>query len=68
MPLFEYWCCRCEQRFEKLVSSSREETGCPACGNLSYKVFSTFRTNVSGREKSGGSSCSSCSGSSCSTC
>lgn len=69
MPLFEYYCSQCQQRFEQLVRQRQEEIPCPQCGTLSPKVFSTFCTT--GGEKaslSGGSGCSTCSSSSCSTC
>ncbi len=70
MPLYEYYCSECRQRFEKLVSSLQKEAPCPRCSTLSPKVFSAF--SMSGGEKSspgaGGGGCAPCSSSSCKSC
>ncbi len=70
MPLYEYYCEKCSQRFEKLVSSMQKEAPCPRCSSISPKVFSTFQT-TGGEKKSAGSGgaagCTTCS-SSCSSC
>ena len=43
MPLFEYKCEKCENKFESLVLSSDEEICCPDCGSTNLeKLFSTF--------------------------
>ena len=45
MPMYEYRCEDCGERFEKLVrsSSSQEPIGCPNCGGTdTRKQFSTF--------------------------
>ncbi len=46
MPLYEYWCGSCEQRFERLERGSSPPAaprpGCPTCGAPATRVFSTF--------------------------
>ncbi len=45
MPIYEYVCNRCGQRFEQLVWSSTpvEEIACPSCGESdARRVMSTF--------------------------
>lgn len=32
MPIFEYYCNRCEQKFEQLHRSRKDEAHCPSCG------------------------------------
>jgi putative FmdB family regulatory protein len=50
MPLYEYTCAKCGERFE-IVSShaGREEQAvCPACGSREVtRVFSAFRVGIS---------------------
>jgi putative FmdB family regulatory protein len=48
MPIFEFTCRGCGQRFETLVTASRRAT-CPNCksGDLE-KLFSTFATRGAG--------------------
>ncbi len=61
MPLFEYRCKDCGERFETLVlsSSSEEESECPKCGSMqTEKQMSMFAS--SGGNGSGGASASSC--------
>jgi putative FmdB family regulatory protein len=45
MPLYEYVCHACQDRFERLARASESSVGvvCPACGGHETKrVFSTF--------------------------
>lgn len=47
MPLYEYVCPECQERFERLIRSGEtsKETTCPACGGgKAARVFSTFAT------------------------
>jgi putative FmdB family regulatory protein len=47
MPLYEYECGECGQRFERLVSLSeaRQSMKCPKCGSKSVrKLMSVFAT------------------------
>ena len=65
MPIFEYRCTNCAERFETLVlSSSEKEVECPNChSNQTEKQMSMFASsgsNVSGSSRSG--SCGSGSG------
>ncbi len=60
MPMFEYRCESCGERFEKLVrsSSSEQSVVCPSCGGTdTRKQFSTF---ASVGVKSTASSAASC--------
>lgn len=73
MPIFEYRCKVCGEKFEKLVSNSKAtEVTCPKCGSGEIrKLLSTFGySSGSGFSSSvsSGSGCSGCSGGSCSTC
>ncbi|HOB90544.1 MAG: zinc ribbon domain-containing protein [Bacillota bacterium] len=66
MPIFEYKCNQCGNKFEKLVRSSNEQIACPSCNSEDVrKLFSTFAAHGTA---SGSSGCASCSGGSCSTC
>jgi putative FmdB family regulatory protein len=74
MPIYEYVCSDCKQKFELLkpMSQSGEGTSCPKCGGKAQRVLSRFCSH--GEEgldfmgSGGGSACSSCSSDSCSTC
>jgi putative FmdB family regulatory protein len=61
MPLFEYRCQDCDEKFEELVPYSRsEEMDCPKCGSgNTRKLVSAFATtgSSSGGGSSYGSSC-----------
>ena len=63
MPLYEYRCERCDERFEELRSSSDEdEVCCPSCGQPAKKLLSAFAVGGGGQTgsasgASGGSSC-----------
>jgi putative FmdB family regulatory protein len=54
MPLYEYTCGTCLNRFEKLRSFSQmdDPTPCPDCGSESRRqlsVFMSFSTDASGQ-------------------
>ena len=56
MPIFEYVCTNCGERFEKLVLSSKRarQLSCPSCGSTEVKkALSVF--GVSGSTTTGGS-------------
>lgn len=40
MPIYEYYCQRCEKNFEKLVHLGRRQEVCPHCGVLAEKTIS----------------------------
>ncbi len=68
MPLFDFRCSRCGERFEALVKSGQRGVPCPRCGaGDAEKLLSTFalRTGGSG---GGGSGCAGCTASSCAGC
>ncbi len=47
MPLFEYVCIDCGEKFEELVMSSSASVNCPKCGSKNTtKQFSTFASNA----------------------
>ncbi|MDD8019667.1 MAG: zinc ribbon domain-containing protein [Acidobacteriota bacterium] len=70
MPLYEYICLRCQQRFEALVKMHQEDITCPHCQSRQVKkLVSSFGIGGSSSQiKSGSGSCSNCSSSNCSTC
>ena len=46
MPVFEYVCKCCDNKFETLVMSSQEEINCNDCGSEDIeKQFSSFTSN-----------------------
>lgn len=81
MPIYEYECCSCCGKFERLVFRSDEPVCCPNCESENVqRVMSVcgFKTGGSGgdhgdkaagsRTTSSRSSCAGCRGGSCSTC
>jgi putative FmdB family regulatory protein len=44
MPIYEYWCAKCEKEFEQMrpISQSGEPASCPTCGTSSQKLPSVF--------------------------
>ena len=76
MPIYEYECCKCCERFEKLVFRSDEAVICPKCESREVqKVLSVFgfksggnKGAASSRMGSGGSYCASCHSTNCSSC
>lgn len=74
MPVYEYYCQSCKQRFELLrpVSRMDDPAACPEGHERGERVLSTFAafTQGDGGESAtlGGNSCGSCSADTCSTC
>jgi putative FmdB family regulatory protein len=57
MPLYEYRCGKCDEKFEVLVRSSRQKIACPKCrGRKIEKLFSVFGIGGSGGAATGSSS------------
>jgi putative FmdB family regulatory protein len=55
MPLYEYRCDGCGQRFERYVRSWGESVSCPSCsGEAVEKLLSTFAFAGSGGASTGG--------------
>jgi len=59
MPIYEYWCTDCGEKFDKLVSfSSKEEIECPKCGSKKVqKTISSFATRASSASRTSVASC-----------
>jgi putative FmdB family regulatory protein len=59
MPLYEYRCDGCQERFESYVRSWSESVACPRCGGASVeKQVSTFAfTGAGGGGASAGGGC-----------
>ncbi len=74
MPIYEYVCTECEEKFELLrpFSKADEVAECPHCKHDSERVLSKFccvSVNESGVTSSiAGSSCASCGSSNCAAC
>lgn len=76
MPIYEYYCPRCELKFERLrpVSQADAEALCPSCngpGRRTLSLFASFSRSAQGvTSPIAGStpSCSACSATSCDTC
>ncbi|HHY63287.1 MAG TPA: zinc ribbon domain-containing protein [Bacillota bacterium] len=70
MPIFEYKCAKCGEKFEELVTGCCADVKCPKCGSDEVKkLFSSFGfKSGSTFSSSSGGSCGSCAGGSCGTC
>ena len=74
MPLYEYFCPPCNQKFELLrpMSRAEEPATCPTGHTEANRVLSLFASFAKGDDGSvtpvGGSACSSCAADTCSTC
>ncbi len=77
MPIYEYVCMDCDNRFEEVVLKQDENILCPKCKSENTKrLMSVCRAKMSGsgisldNYSSGSSSsgCAGCSGGNCSTC
>ena len=74
MPLYEYFCPTCNQKFELLRSMSRAEepAACSSGHTDTSRVLSLFASFTKGEDGSvtpvGGSPCTSCAADTCSTC
>jgi putative FmdB family regulatory protein len=72
MPIYEYVCENCHQKFESLRSIKEADSPiqCLYCQSSdTHRVVSVFFAQSGGKViASAGSSCGSCAGGSCSTC
>lgn len=74
MPIYEYVCSGCHQKFELLrpLNQASDEAPCPRCHNKAERILSTFCSRT--KEESGlttpvgGNPCGSCSTLSCDSC
>ena len=70
MPIYEYLCESCGDKFEKLVRRSEEtlEAGCPSCGKKHLKQeYSTFAPRAGAAGSAQASDMPSCPGGMCGT-
>jgi len=69
MPIYEFTCAPCKERFEILTTMSRaKEATCPKCGSAEVsRVVSMFSARFSGGS-SHGSNCSGCASGQCGSC
>jgi putative FmdB family regulatory protein len=74
MPIYEYVCSGCQQKFELLKPMSQAGKGatCPQCGGRAKRVLSRFCSHADEdldfMGSGGGSACSTCSSGDCGTC
>lgn len=76
MPVYEYCCEDCENRFElrRSFAESDAPAGCPAChGGHTRRLLSSFYAASSSSDGStapvaGGGGCAGCSGGNCASC
>lgn len=76
MPIYEYECCDCCEKFETLVFRGDEAVHCPKCNSdKARRVMSVcgFKSGgdkgaASSRMSSGNSSCAGCTSGSCASC
>jgi len=72
MPIYEYICLDCKERFEALRSMKDADTpiSCTSCASEhTSRLLSLFVATSGGRVVAGAASgCASCSSSSCATC
>ena len=72
MPIYEFECRPCKERFELLIGMSRiGEATCPKCGSGKVqRVMSMFASRTSGGSSHdhGGGGCASCGSGNCATC
>jgi putative FmdB family regulatory protein len=75
MPVYEYVCKSCKNKFELMRPFSRSHEGaeCPRCRKKAERIMSacyakTVSESGATQQVSGGSSCSSCSSGNCSSC
>jgi putative FmdB family regulatory protein len=62
MPIYEYICDSCNERFEKIVINKQQEISCPKCSSkkasIQLSVFATAGGSPTGGSASGsGGSC-----------
>ena len=69
MPVFEFKCEGCGDRFERLVFAASSSVSCPNCGSTELeKLPSTFGMSGVERQTTSAAACGSCSAGSCSSC
>ena len=51
MPIYEYRCGSCSERFEELVRRPEDAVACPECGGAEVERLLSVFAGVGGREK-----------------
>ncbi len=54
MPIYEYHCSRCDNKFEKLQSMSATGADCPKCEQPAKRALSVFASISAGDSSSSG--------------
>jgi putative FmdB family regulatory protein len=71
MPIYEFECNKCKDKFELLIRSHSAAAVCPACSSVDLKrlmsAFAFASKNGSG-DIARSSGCGSCTGGNCSSC
>lgn len=69
MPIFEFYCDKCDKEFETLVFG-KEKAVCPGCQTKDVKKLLSAASHKSGGEftSAHGSGCGSCTSASCGSC
>jgi putative FmdB family regulatory protein len=69
MPIYEYVCDSCNERFEKIVINKQQEIACPKCASkkatIQLSVFATAGSNGSSSPSGGSGGGGGCCGGSC---
>jgi|YelNatPaOPRAMG01_1025707.scaffolds.fasta_scaffold127259_2 putative FmdB family regulatory protein len=74
MPIYEFECRPCKERFELLIGFSRlDEAKCPKCGSGKVqRMMSTFAAHTSGGSSHdhhhGSGGCANCASGNCGSC
>ncbi|BEQ16281.1 FmdB family zinc ribbon protein [Desulfoferula mesophila] len=71
MPIYEFYCPRCQESFETLVFKKNEKVTCPKCDCAKVeRLLSGFahKSGSGGKMVSSSSGCASCTASSCASC
>jgi len=70
MPIYEYFCTKCDVKFENLIFKENEEVLCPYCHNKNINRLMSSFAHKTGEDMmvSSKSGCTSCSSGNCSSC
>lgn len=76
MPIYEYFCPVCEEKFELLrsLSCAEQDASCPRCRGKARRAISSFASFSKSSDggsipmTGSGSSCGGCAATSCATC
>ena len=71
MPIYEFNCKPCKDKFELLISPSKiPDARCPRCGSVKVtRIFSPFFASTGGGSSSShGSNCAGCASGQCGSC